>query len=90
MKEGYNISAKYKKQANQVAALGTCEERIRRSCTWTLNGGTYQEFRNEPPKAPWDTAGNLDAIHKVAMAKGIEVKFSHIQGTQATINQGGQ
>jgi hypothetical protein len=35
-------------------------------------------------------AGNFDAIYKVAKAKGIEFELSHIQGTQAIINQGGQ
>jgi glyoxylase-like metal-dependent hydrolase (beta-lactamase superfamily II) len=35
----------------------------------------YREFRNDPPDAPWDTAGTFDAIYKVAKAKGIEVEF---------------
>jgi hypothetical protein len=30
----------------------------------------YREFRNEPPDAPWDTAGTFDAIYQVAKAKG--------------------
>jgi len=35
----------------------------------------YREFRNEPPNAPWDTAGTFDAIYQVAKAKGIEVEY---------------
>ncbi len=35
----------------------------------------YREFRNEPPDAPWDTAGTFDAIYQVAKAKGVEVEF---------------
>lgn len=35
----------------------------------------YREFRNEPPDAPWDTAGTFDAIYQVAKARGIEVEY---------------
>ena len=35
----------------------------------------YRELRNEPADAPWDTAGTLDAIYKVARAKGIRVEY---------------
>jgi hypothetical protein len=35
----------------------------------------YREFRNDPPDAPWDTAGTFDAIYQVAKAKGIEVEY---------------
>ncbi len=35
----------------------------------------YREFRNEPPDAPWDSAGTFDAIYHVAKAKGIEVEY---------------
>jgi glyoxylase-like metal-dependent hydrolase (beta-lactamase superfamily II) len=35
----------------------------------------YREFRNEPPDAPWDSAGTFDAIYEVAKAKGIEVEY---------------
>lgn len=35
----------------------------------------YREFRNDPPDAPWDTAGTFDAIYKVAKARGIEVEY---------------
>ena len=35
----------------------------------------YREFRNEPPDAPWDTAGTFDAIYQVAKAKGVEVEY---------------
>jgi glyoxylase-like metal-dependent hydrolase (beta-lactamase superfamily II) len=34
----------------------------------------YREFRNEPPDAPWDTVATVDAIHEVAIAKGIPVE----------------
>jgi glyoxylase-like metal-dependent hydrolase (beta-lactamase superfamily II) len=35
----------------------------------------YREFRNEPADAPWDQAATLDAIYKVATAKGISAEF---------------
>lgn len=35
----------------------------------------YREFRNEPPDAPWDSAGAFDAIYQVAKAKGIDAEF---------------
>jgi len=35
----------------------------------------YREFRNEPPDAPWDTAGTFDAIYQVAKAKRIEAEY---------------
>jgi cyclase len=35
----------------------------------------YREFRNEPPDAPWNSAGTFDAIYKVARARGIEVEY---------------
>lgn len=35
----------------------------------------YREFRNDPPDAPWDSAGTFDAIYEVAKAKGIEVEY---------------
>lgn len=35
----------------------------------------YREFRNEPPDAPWDSAGTFDAIYEVAKARGIDVEF---------------
>jgi cyclase len=35
----------------------------------------YREFRNEPPDAPWDSAGTFDAIYQVAKAKGIEIEY---------------
>ena len=35
----------------------------------------YREFRDEPPDAPWDSAGTFDAIYEVAKAKGTEVEF---------------
>ena len=35
----------------------------------------YREFRNDPPNAPWDTAGTFDAIYQVAKAKGIEGEY---------------
>jgi len=35
----------------------------------------YREFHNEPPDAPWNTPATLDAIYKVAKAKGIAVEY---------------
>jgi glyoxylase-like metal-dependent hydrolase (beta-lactamase superfamily II) len=35
----------------------------------------YREFQNEPADAPWDQAATLDAIYKVATAKGISAEF---------------
>jgi hypothetical protein len=37
--------------------------------------GTYREFRNEPPDAPWDTSATFDAIYEVATARGIPIAF---------------
>jgi hypothetical protein len=35
----------------------------------------YREFRNEPSDAPWNKPATLDAVYKVAKARGIEVEF---------------
>jgi cyclase len=42
---------------------------------WANVERAYREFRHEPADAPWDMARSLDAIYRVARARGVEVEF---------------
>ena len=35
----------------------------------------YREFRHEPADESWDSAKALDAIYRVAKARGLKVEF---------------
>jgi cyclase len=62
-------------EASKTIAWGPYGEWRAPARLWANVERAYREFRNEPADAPWDMAKSLDAIYRVARARGVEVEF---------------